>query len=61
MQLPPEVTAVGPFIGTEPTGTPDEFALEFRWFRRSTIHQLDIHPWPWREPCAAHFQTGRHG
>ncbi len=58
MQLPPELTEAEAFTGTELTGTPDEFTLEFRWFPQSSVDQLDIRPRPLRQALSGPLPEG---
>lgn len=44
MTLPDRLVELDAFEGVELEGTPDEFPLEFRWFRRDEVQNLDIRP-----------------
>lgn len=58
MQLPPDLTESDGFTGTELTGTPDEFALEFRWFPQSALDQIDLRPRPLRRALSQPLPSG---
>ncbi|CAN5826925.1 NUDIX domain-containing protein [soil metagenome] len=49
MILPEHLEVVDSFMGAELAGTPDEFALEFRWFPQSEVAALDVRPVALRE------------
>ncbi len=44
MTVPADLSDVDRFEGVELAGTPDEFPLEFRWFHRNEVADLDIRP-----------------
>lgn len=58
MQLPAHLTETDAFTGTELTGTPDEFTLEFRWFSQSTLDQIDLRPRPLRQALSGPLPGG---
>ena len=49
MDLPPHLTDTTGFAGREAAGTAHEFALEFRWFGRAELSDLDVRPVCMRE------------
>jgi ADP-ribose pyrophosphatase YjhB (NUDIX family) len=53
MRLPEHLERVDSFAGAELAGTPDEFALEFRWFPQDEVAALDVRPLALRERLAA--------
>lgn len=44
MEVPSRLLNSPAFMGSELIGTPHEFELEFRWFDRSGLPELDIRP-----------------
>jgi hypothetical protein len=44
MEVPVHMTNATSFGGRELVGTPDEFALEFRWFDQAGLGDFDVRP-----------------
>lgn len=44
MQIPDQVTGSSTLSGSELVGTPHEFALEFQWFDRGELAEVDVRP-----------------
>ncbi|MGA7272877.1 MAG: NUDIX domain-containing protein [Acidimicrobiia bacterium] len=58
LQFPVQLTATDAFFGTELTGTPNEFTLEFRWFPQSKVDQIDLRPRPLRQALSGPLPSG---
>jgi ADP-ribose pyrophosphatase YjhB (NUDIX family) len=58
MRLPRHLQGVESFMGAELAGTPDEFALEFRWFPQADIAPMDVRPAGLRERLADDLPGG---
>lgn len=58
MELPAHFTSVSSFGGRELVGTPDEFALEFRWFEQAGLGDFDVRPNTLAELLARPLPTG---
>ncbi len=49
MEMPHHLTSQTSFVGVEAAGTRHQFALEYRWFKRSEIDNVDVRPTPFTE------------
>lgn len=44
MTLSPQLCAVTSFAGTELSGTSHEYSLEYRWFEKTNLSEVDLRP-----------------
>lgn len=58
MELPAELLSATSFMGGELAGTANEFALEFRWFDRTAMTEIDLRPALLRELLAEPLPDG---
>ena len=58
MRLPDHLEAADTFMGSELAGTEDEVALEFWWFPRGELGEIDVRPSVLEELLAADAPAG---